>query len=88
MVRRHRTVWLLVTFPGRKESVGKLLTFDLRFLHGIQADETARRLDDFESGPPSPPSWALASSFGFSNRGGIAQGGRESVLSHRCGRDE
>lgn len=46
-------------------------TFDLRFLQGMQADDTARLLDDFVSAAESTPSTELTSSLGRIGRGGM-----------------
>ena len=49
------------------------LTFDLRFLQGMQADDTARLLDDFVSAAESTPSVELTSSLGRIGRGGMLE---------------
>lgn len=49
------------------------LTFDLRFLQGMQADETARRFEDLVSAGESTSSVELTSSLGRRGRGGIAE---------------
>lgn len=49
-----------------------MLTFDLRFLQGMQADDTARRFETLVSVGESTPSTELTSSFGRKGRGGIA----------------
>ena len=51
--------------------IGLELTFDLRFLQGMQADDTARLLDDFVSAAESTPSVELTSSLGRIGRGGM-----------------
>jgi hypothetical protein len=49
------------------------LTFDLRFLHGMHADETARLLDDLASAGESTSSVDVTSSLGRNGRGGIVE---------------
>lgn len=48
-----------------------LLTLDFLLLHGMHAEETARRFDDFVSDAASVPSDARASSLGRKSRGGM-----------------
>jgi hypothetical protein len=52
---------------------GKILTFDLRFLQGMHADETARLLEDFASAGESTSSIKVPSSLGRNGRGGISE---------------
>lgn len=56
------------------------LTLLFRFLHGIQAEDTARLLLDLGSGASSTPSTVPGSSFGLNGRGGITTNVGESKL--------
>lgn len=70
MARRRHTVRIVSYLPiGIQQEEP---TFDLRFLHGMQADETARRFDALVSAGESTPSTELTSSFGRRGRGGMS----------------
>jgi hypothetical protein len=70
MVLHHHTV-VLVSWASKWWQHWRL-TFDLRFLQGIQADETARRFEALVSAGESTSSTEVPSSLGRMGRGGIA----------------
>lgn len=72
---RHHTVLGLVGVFTSMVAIRH--TFDLRFRHGMQAEETARRLSVLLLVAASLPSAAAGSSLGRRGRGGIGDGIRD-----------